>query len=178
VTKRPRKPPTKRELDEIERLAQESPGLGLSHRLSDRAFWRNWTKLDPLYDTWIDLKYKSLPLIDLLDEIDRTLDPKLLLPLLNVPPEALPHFEDLFERLNLKRSRKNNRTPSYQRTEQQIKLEHAKWRVMMRPRGKTQAQAIAEVAQSEGIDKKTLERVIQGQHSSLRRQARRSRGHK
>lgn len=159
-----------RKLDEIERLAQENAGLGLSHRLSDRAFWRP-NKIDPLFDTWVD---RSLPLIDLLDEIDRTLEPKLLLPLLNVPPEALPHFEDLFERLTFKPTRKNRRPPSYQRTEQQLKLEGAKFHVAMRPRGKTQAQAIAEEAKSEGIDEKTLERVVQGQHSSLRRQARRS----
>jgi hypothetical protein len=96
VTKRP----TKRE--EIEWQKRERERLAQIHRhLSGRRF-----------------RDKS-PLIDLISEIDRDLDPKPLLYLFDPPltSEELahirPHLEDLFDRLTLtfKRTRKDRRPP-------------------------------------------------------------------
>src|SRR5262245_15095792 len=103
MIKRAKKP------DEVEKLAQRDAGMGFENlRLSDYgSMWAECAALPPEY-------------LDLLDQIDRTKEPRLLLPLLNIPPEVRPHFEDLFTRLEFKsRSRK---TPSYRPSDAQQKL--------------------------------------------------------
>jgi len=81
----------------------------------------------------------------------------------------------LFDRLTFKRTRNDRRPPSYVCTEQQHKLLQALYDVKNRPRGVKQAEAIADAAGRWGISKNALELAAQGQHSSLRRQARRGR---
>jgi hypothetical protein len=160
------KRPTKRELDDVEaeQLAQKYAGQGLEHiRLSDYgSMWAKCAALPPEF-------------LDLLDQIDRTKEPRLLLPLIlpNVPPEVRPHFVDLFERLEFKsRSRK---TPSYRPSDAQQKLLGARYDVKNRGRGVTRAQAIADAARSWGISESALNLAVKGQHTSLRHQGR---GHK
>jgi len=119
------------------------------------------------------------PLIDLISEIDCTLDPKLLLSLFDPPLTSeelrhiLPHLEDLFDRLTFKRTRNDRRPPSYTRTEQQHKLLQALHDVRNRPRGVKQAEAIIKAARDWGISKTALELAVQGKHTSLRHKGRR-----
>ena len=131
---------------------------------------KDYTKLDPLFDTWVHSQEKSLPLIDWLDEIDRAKGPSVLLPLLNIPPETRPYFEDLFEGLNFKHNRKKQR---FWPTEHEQKLLGACFDVQNRPKGVKQKDAIAATAQSWDIDKEALTLAVKGQHASLRRTLRR-----
>src|SRR5262249_18009377 len=73
-----------------------------------------------------------------------------------------PHLEDLSDHLTFNRTRKDRRPPSYMRTEQQHKLLQARIDVLNRPRGVTQAEAIAEAAQKRGISESALTKVLQG----------------
>jgi hypothetical protein len=99
---------TEPELDdnEIEQLLRRDAGLGLENvHLYDRAFWRDWSKLDPLYDTWVHTQEKSRPLVDWLEEIYNAKDPSVLLPLIfdnPPPPETRPYFEALFAQLEFR----------------------------------------------------------------------------
>ena len=173
------KRPTKRERDEIERRKRKRDEIERRKRERDEIEWLAQTRRLSSYR-----ERDRSPLIDLVFEIDRTLDPKLLLSLFDPPLTSeeirhiLPHLEDLFDRLTFKRTRKDRRPPSYMRTEQQDKLLQAHIDVLNRPDGVTQAKAIADAARGWGISKNALELAAKGQHSSLRRQARRSRGHK
>jgi hypothetical protein len=168
MTKQPTKTkatdPTKS--DEVDDdYAQQFSGDALDVRLSD--YSAGWEKCAALRDA-------APALLDLLDEIERTKEPRLLLSLLNIPPEARPHFEDLFERLVFKS--RSRRTPSYCLSDAQQKLFEAIWNVKNRPRGVTQATAITEWAKSWGIDREALEKAVKGQHTSLRH-AQRKRKH-
>jgi len=161
--------PTKQQLDELWDVLEEKykkdrhDGL-LGARLSD--YGSGWEKCKMLAANWPGL-------LDLLDQIDETKEPRLLLPLLNLPPEVRPHFVDLFERLEFKsRSRK---TPSYRPSDAQQKLLGALYDVKNRGRGVTRAQAIADAAGIWGISESALKLAVKGQHTSLRHQGRRGR---
>jgi hypothetical protein len=103
-------------------------GQDISRKLSDNAFWL------------------GLPddLIELLAALDRTKDPKLLLPYLKVPKSALPHFADLFDRHRLKS--RSRRTPSYLPTENIVRLMLARDHVKGRARGISREAAIESAA--------------------------------
>jgi acyl-CoA synthetase (NDP forming) len=106
-----------------------------------------------------------------LDLLDKTLEPRLLLPLLSIPPEARPYFVELFERLEFRR--RSKRTPSYRPSEHQRTLMAARYTVENRPRTETQAKAIVDAAQYWGLSKTALEKAVKGRHTSLRRRGRR-----
>ena len=83
--------PTQEQLDELwevlEKEYKKDPAYGMmALRLSD--YGSGWDKCKKLAENWPTL-------LDLLDQIDNTKNPRLLLPLLNIPPEVRPHFEDL-----------------------------------------------------------------------------------
>ena len=143
-----------------ERASLDTESLRLSDfrdvRLSDVVFRKDWTQLDPLLDTWILSKEKSLPLIDWLDEIDCASGPMVLLPLLNIPPEARPYFKALFKGLNFKHNRKRRR---FWFSEHHQKLLGALEEVKHRPRGVKQAEAITKAAQHWGISESALTKV-------------------
>ena len=167
--------PTKQQLDELWDVLEEKykkdrhDGL-VGARLSD--YGSGWEKCKMLAANWPEL-------LDLLDQIDETKEPRLLLPLLNLPPEVRPHFEDLFDRLVLVErvvhKRRGRRTPSYRPNDHQSKLLGALWGVKNRSPGVTKAQAIAEQAQFWGLTENALKRAVEGRHTSLRHQGR---GHK
>ncbi len=145
------KRPTKRELDEdeIERLSIEHAGMGHGPRPPSDYVWEKWGALPPEY-------------LHLLYRIDHTKEPRLLLPLLNVPPEVRPHFVDLFERLEFKRRIK--KTPSYMLTEHQQRLLAAKSAV------KDLGWRTDKAARFYGVERTSLETALRpGAHSSLRR---------
>jgi hypothetical protein len=173
------KRPTKRERDEIERRKRKRDEIERRKRERDEIEWLAQTRRLSSYR-----ERDRSPLIDLVFEIDRTLDPKLLLSLFDPPLTSeeirhiLPHLEDLFDRLTFKRTRNDRRPPSYMRTEQQHKLLQALDDVKHRPDGVKLAEAITDAAKKRGVNETALKLAVQGQHSSLRRQARRSRGHK
>jgi hypothetical protein len=171
MTKRPTKTkatePTKS--DEVDDdYAQQFAGQGWENsRLSD--YGAPWYTDDgkPGWKKGEALRVAAPALLDLLDQIDRTKEPRLLLSLLNLPPVALPHFEDLFERLVFKS--RSRRTPSYRLSDAQQKLMWAIWEVRNLHPGVTQAEAITEVAKYWGINCSALEKAVTGHHTSLGR---------
>jgi hypothetical protein len=138
---------------------------GRSQKLSDTAFW-----LEDLPDGYIDL----------LAKIDSTKDPMPLLPLLNVPKAALPHFKDLFKRLEfrLRKRRGAPTTPSYQRTDYLIRLWVAHRQVVNRRRGVSRADAIKEAValanlrrtatRQRRVTADAIKYVLRGKHVSYR----------
>jgi hypothetical protein len=164
------KRPSKRNT-ELERLHEQYASWVVSHRLSDGSS-RQWSQKHRFFD----ISVHSKPLIEWLDEIDRTLDPKVLLPLLNIPPEARPYFEALFEGLDFKHNHKSRRR-RFQPTEHQQKLLAALLNVKKNRRSEqTQAEAIEEWAKIWGVSKSALEKAVKGQHTSLRRRGIKARG--
>jgi hypothetical protein len=152
-----KKPQPKAKLfEEVPDYLLEKGGVGLSHRLSDTAYW-----LEDIPDFYIEL----------LDKLDRTKDPKLLLPLLRVPKAVLPHFADLFDRHTLKRH--SRRTPSYQRTDLQVCLMLALGQIKQRPKAVTLMEAIEKAAQDFQVSRAALANAYYGKHTSLRRVKRR-----
>jgi hypothetical protein len=158
--------PTKEQLDELWDVLEEEykkerrAGL-VGARLSD--YGGDWEECKTLAQHWPTI-------LDLLDQLDNTREPRLLLPLLNIPPEARPHFEDLFDRLVFKlRNKESRRTPSYRPSKQQQKLSGALWEVDNRPRTVTKDKAIEAAARSWGINKTALALAAKGQHTSFRR---------
>ena len=165
--------PTQEQLDELwevlEKEYKKDPAYGMmALRLSD--YGSGWDKCKKLAENWPTL-------LDLLDQIDNTKNPRLLLPLLNIPPEVRPHFEDLFDRLvfvqRKVRKRRNRRTPSYRPNDHQQKLLGALWGVRNRRPGVTKDQAIAEQVQFWGITESALTKAVEGKHTSLRHKGRR-----
>ena len=94
-------------------LLEKYGDIGGSKELSDNAFW-----LPDVPDEYIDL----------LDALDRTKDPTLLLPYLKVPEAARPHFEDLFARLEFKtrKGRRADAKKSYKPSDELIRLKMAR----------------------------------------------------
>ena len=134
----------------------ETVTSGKSRRLSDNAYW-----------------LKDIPAfhVDLLDELDRTKDPKLLLQVLDVPKAVLPHFADLLDRHRLQVS--SRRMPSYQRTEKQIDLMMAVWNVKKRSPGESRDEAIDVEAWAWDVTPEALRKALEGKHGSLSRAERR-----
>jgi hypothetical protein len=160
--------PTNEQLDELWDVLEKEYKKDLAYgtivlRLSD--YGAGWEKCKMLAENWPTL-------LDLLDLIDQKKEPRLLLPLLNLPPEVRPYFEELFERLvfieRRVSKRRGRKTPSYRPTDHQQKILCALWSVKNRERGKTQAQEIADQAQYWGISESALKLAAQGRYPSLR----------
>jgi hypothetical protein len=139
--------------DDLDYLSKHG-GLGKSKKLSDTAFWLElWGTAD---------RY-----INLLDNLDQTKDPMLLLPYLNVPEEMRPHFEDLFTRLKFKSV--NKRTPSYQLTDKlqrvwiAVDQVRSSWR-----RGVPRDDAITKAAHDYRLDRTALVSALEGISPRLR----------
>jgi hypothetical protein len=140
-------------MSDVPKYLSDQGGVGLSNELSDNAFWLN---LD--FPTgWIDL----------LDKLDRTKDPRLLLPYLNVPEVVRPHLADLFDRHTLKS--RTRRTPSYQRTPAQLRLGLAVDHVKNRKRGESQKAAIDDAVREWGVSHSALTKALKGRHAAFRR---------
>jgi hypothetical protein len=139
-------------------------GLGKSRKLSDTAFW--------LTDEMATNEY-----FNLLDNLDQTKDPSLLLPYLNIPNEMRPHFEELFTRLKFKSV--NRKPSSYQLTGklQRVWLALDQVRSAML-RGVSRDDAIAKAAKGFRIDRTALVSALEGRHRSLWAAQRRARSFK
>jgi hypothetical protein len=140
-------------MTKVPEYLKRGSAAGRSQKLSDTAFW-----LPDLPDEYITL----------LDKLDHTRDPRLLLPYLKVPEAVRPHFADLFERLAFKsRSRK---LPSYQRTDKQKRLLMAVEAVRReRRRGVFRADAIAKAQRNYGVAADTIGAALSGKHYSFRK---------
>lgn len=102
----------------------------------------------------------------LLVNLDRTKDPKLLLPYLNVPKAVMPHLEDLFDRHRLQS--KARRIPSYQRTDHQIRLMAALAYIKQRSKEMSEDDAVEEAASIYRLNDTALHEAVRGGHRSLR----------
>jgi hypothetical protein len=105
--------------------------------------------------------------VELLEQLDATKDPKLLLPYLKVPDAVRPFFEDLVDRHKLRSV--SRKMPSYKRSDEMIQLWLAGYYVINRPRDTPRAVAIAEAVQRFNVTTHNLELALDGQHASLNR---------
>jgi hypothetical protein len=108
----------------------------------------------------------------LLEKLDNTRDPRLLLPYLKVPEAVRPHLEDLFERLEFKtrKGRRADAKKSYRPSDDLIRLKMARdaFRAARR-RGRPREEAITEVIQQWQVKREGLEAAIRNKHTRLRR---------
>jgi hypothetical protein len=132
-------------------------GAGLSKKLADTAFW-----LPDVPDEYIEL----------LDAIDRTKDPRLLLPYLKVPAAVRPHLKDLFDRLEFKtrKGRRADAKKSYRPSDDLIRLKMARDQVRSRRnRGMPREEAISKAIQQWRVDRDVLESALANKHTALRK---------
>lgn len=131
-------------------------GLGKSKKLADNAFWL----------PEVPEKY-----IELLDAIDRTKDPRLLLPYLKVPEAVRPHLKDLFDRLEFKtrKRRRADARKSYRPSDDMIRLKLARDQVRAwKRRGMSHEEAITKAIQQWLVGHDALEAAVRNEHTSLR----------
>ena len=145
-------------------------GAGKSTRPADNTyFWilerQSTSKYEPELADYINL----------LEVIDSTKDPRLLLHLLKVPDPVLRHFEDLFKRLEFKtrKGRRADAQRSYKPTAYQIRLMEAVGKVINRARGVARAAAINNAAEQYDLKVEALTRAVAGHHAdtTLRRKS-------
>jgi hypothetical protein len=97
-----------------------------------------------------------------------------------IPRAVVPHLRNLLERYDLKRVRGRPQTPSYDRTDADLRIELAldmvrSWRQIGMPR----EQAIEGAAATHGVDARLLRQAYDGRLGSWRRKrAKRDRGTK
>jgi hypothetical protein len=108
----------------------------------------------------------------ILERLDKTMDPAVLLPLLNVPPKVLPHFEEaLAKRLKLcRRTEGHPPVPSYLPVAQK---EAEAWQAgnlvqHLVSQGAPQDKAVELMALMCNIPRTKLEAVLAGKASGLR----------
>lgn len=146
-------------------------GAGKSQKLADNAFW---------------LEDMSSEYITLLERLDATRDPRLLLPYLKVPAKVRPHLVDLFERLEFKtrKGRRADAKKSYRPSDELIRLKLARDAVRAaKRRGMSHEAAITEAIQAFDLLRRkpkprqtdlektraVLEKALLNQHTALRR---------
>jgi hypothetical protein len=136
---------------EVPEYLLKDAGVGISHQLSDNAFW-------------LDLPDD---IITLLDKLDRDGDPSVLLPYLKVPPAARPYFADLFERMRLRRVRRGR--PKFRKSESAINMRLAvrMYRQYVKE-GMSRDEAEARAAEENGVKLETLHNTIIGKNRTLR----------
>lgn len=126
--------------------------LGRSEKLADRAFW-----LPDIPDEYIEL----------LDKLESTKDPRLLLPYLKLPKAVLPHIIDLFDRHKLKSV--SRRTPSHYVSDEIIRLWVAVNQVKQRQRGISKKDATRRAAAQFRLSPAALRLALNGRHTSFRK---------
>jgi hypothetical protein len=143
-------------------------GAGKSKRPTDNTYF--WVP-DCKSETSNKYEPELAEYINLLDKIDSTKDPRLLLPLLKVPAAVLRHFEDLFERLEFKtrKKRRADAQKSYKPTPYQIRLMLAVSQVVNRGRSVARAAAITEAAAEYKLEVDKLTLALDGHHASTQR---------
>jgi hypothetical protein len=147
-------------------LLKHGGGRGKSTKPSDNTyFWIPERQSSSKYEP------ELADYINLLEVIDSTKDPRLLLHLLKVPDPVRRHFEDLFERLEFKtrEKRRSRAQKSYKPTDYQIRLMLAVSQVVNRARGVVRATAITEAAAQYELEADKLTLAVAGHHASTRR---------